>query len=92
MCDSIFNRATTKVSRKNRWFAYLVASVIFGLIHFDFEATGSELINELWNIPSYIISGVILCRAYEKHNCISTSIIAHAINNGVAILSVILLK
>ena len=79
------------LSRKNRWLAYGVSALVFGLIHVNFEATGEELINELWNLPSYVVSGLILCRAYEKHKCISTSIIAHAINNGIAIIAQILL-
>lgn len=79
--------------RKNRWVAYGVSALIFGFIHFDFSVdTAAALKTELINIPSYIISGLILCRAYEKHQNIATSIIAHAINNGIAILSLLLLS
>lgn len=85
------------VRRKNRWAAYIVTSLVFALIHFTMPDQGSEtfkadLINELWNLPSYIASGVILSRAYEKHQSIATSMIAHAINNFVAIMSTILLS
>lgn len=74
------------INRKNRWVAYIVSALVFGLIHFDSSAKGAELINELWNLPSYVLSGAILARAYEKHECISTSIVAHSINNIFAFL------
>ncbi len=74
------------INKKNRWVAYAVSALVFGLIHFDSTAKGAELINELWNLPSYVLSGVILARAYEKHECISTSIVAHSINNIFAFL------
>lgn len=80
--------------RKNRWLAYVVCALVFAFIHFTIPDTNSEtfkaeLINELWNLPSYIVSGLVLCRAYEKHQNIATSIIAHAVNNFVAIFSTI---
>lgn len=80
--------------RKNRIVAYVVSSLFFAFIHFTIpeqdESFKQNLINELWNIFSYITSGIILCRAYEKHQSIATSMIAHAINNGVAVLSIII--
>lgn len=80
--------------RKNRWLAYVCASLIFAFIHFTIPEKGetfnANLANEFWNIPSYIVSGVILCRAYEKHQSIATSMIAHAINNFVAIVMTII--
>lgn len=80
--------------RKNRWLAYLCASLIFAFIHFSIPQKGetynAELANEFWNIPSYIVSGVILCRAYEKHQNIATSMIAHAMNNFIAIIVTII--
>ncbi len=80
--------------RKNRIVAYVVSSLIFAFIHFTIpdqdEFFKQNLINEIWNIFSYITSGIILCRAYEKHQSIATSMIAHAINNGVAVLSIII--
>lgn len=76
--------------RKNRWLAYVCASLIFAFIHFTIpdqgETFNADLANEFWNIPSYIVSGIVLCRAYEKHQNIATSMIAHAINNFVAII------
>ena len=72
----------------------LVGSLIFAFIHFTIPEKGetfnANLANEFWNIPSYIVSGVILCRAYEKHQSIATSMIAHAINNFVAIVMTII--
>ncbi len=82
--------------RHNRILAYVITALVFALIHFTLPEQGenfnAKLINELWNIPSYIVSGVILCRAYEKHQSIATSMIAHAINNAVAVISVIIMS
>lgn len=84
------------IRKRNRYVAYALGACIFALIHFqpftDDETVSKTayLINELWNLPSYIVSGLILCRAYEKHGNIATSMIAHAINNGVAVISTII--
>lgn len=81
--------------KKNRWFAYIVCFTIFGLIHFDFSCFNNndfEAIKvELVNLPSYILSGGILCYAYEKEDSIISSMIAHATNNLVAFLQIIFL-
>lgn len=86
------------IRKRNRYLAYIFGAMIFALIHFqpftDDETVNKTayLINELWNLPSYIVSGVILCRAYEKHGNIATSMIAHALNNAVAVFSTIIAK
>ncbi len=72
---------------KNKWLAYLITALIFGFIHFDFTAT--DMVNELINIPDYIISGLILCYIYQKWGY-AGSLTTHALNNIVAVLIVII--
>lgn len=80
------------IRKYNRLASFLVTALLFALIHFDFSSvsTASSLANELINIPSYFISGIILCFAYEKYG-ISGCIIAHMFNNCIAVISYIII-
>lgn len=77
----------------NRILAYVIAGIIFGLIHFDFTcfSNKAQMINELLNLPAYILSGLILCFAYDKENSLITSISAHATNNLIAFVQILLI-
>ena len=76
----------------NVWVAYIVTPLIFALIHFDFFAGSAEgYINELLNLPSYIIAGVTLTIIYDKFG-LSTSIVAHCGNNLISIFMSIFLN
>ncbi len=75
--------------RVNKYLAYAVTVVIFGLIHFNITATGDSMINELLNLPSYMIAGFILTLAYEKFG-LSCCVVAHVTNNLFSILIIIL--
>lgn len=80
------------IRKYNRLASFAVTALLFALIHFNFSSvtTASSLTNELINIPSYLISGIILCYAYEKFG-ISGCIIAHLFNNVIAVLSYIIM-
>ena len=67
--------------RINKYLAFAVTIVVFALIHFDFMA--EDLVNELWALPSYIISGAILTLAYE-HRGPACSMTAHVVYNTIA--------
>ena len=55
--------------------------VVFAFIHFDFEAIGTpEIVEELWSLPSYLVSGLILTIAYE-HRGPACSMTAHVLYN-----------
>lgn len=75
------------IRKYNRVAAFIVTSLIFGLIHFSVGSIedSKTLVNELVNLPSYIISGLILCFAYEKFG-ISGSVLAHITNNLVGVI------
>ena len=64
--------------RINKYLALAVTTIVFALIHFDFEA--KDMINELWSIPSYLVAGAILTLAYE-HRGPACSMLAHVLYN-----------
>lgn len=81
--------------KKNRVLAYVVCLIVFGFIHFDYTCFSSgdfSLIKtELVNLPAYMISGGILCYAYEKNGSLISSITAHALNNLIAFIQIMIL-
>ena len=89
------------IGSKNRTLGILCSALIFGLIHFDWTTilgvaaqlegyTKEMAINELLNLPSYILSGALLGFAYAKTGRISTSIGGHSLNNLLSFVSVFL--
>lgn len=71
------------IHRLNRPLAYVVTMLIFGLIHMSFKA--ETIVNELVNLPSYILAGSILTYAYEKEG-FAVSTYAHITNNLISFL------
>ena len=49
------------------------------------------MVNELVNLPNYIISGLILSYVYENYSFAGSSI-AHILNNVVSLISVFMLQ
>lgn len=70
----------------NRVFAYVLTSIIFGLIHFNFM--GENIWIELINLPPYIFSGLLFSYIYDREN-VATSIVAHVTNNLVSYLATV---
>lgn len=80
--------------KKGILFAYLISAIIFGLIHFDFTTiyqglSSTEFLTELINIPSYLISGLLLSYFYDKEG-FGASFIAHMVNNLFSIILIII--
>ncbi|MEA5061206.1 MAG: CPBP family glutamic-type intramembrane protease [Erysipelotrichaceae bacterium] len=86
--------------RTKRWVAYIVTVLVFAFIHFDITALWNVItsysqtnldvfINEIVNLPQYMIAGLILCFAYERYGFAGSSI-AHVLNNLITITSVII--
>ena len=74
------------LKKKNKILAYIVTVLVFAFIHFNFDA---NIVNELLNIPAYLMSGLIITIAYDKFG-LEASIAAHVFNNMlVIILSII---
>ena len=73
--------------RINRVVGYLVASVLFGLIHIhDFAS-----VNEWLSYPPYVFAGLAFAFAYEKWG-FGASTLAHVTNNVLALLASYYLK
>lgn len=72
------------LKKYNKKTAYIITILIFALIHFEFTLDIKELINELLNLPSYLIGAVALSYAYDKTEDLSVSIIAHIMNNAIS--------
>ncbi len=75
----------TFLCRVKKWVAYLVTIIIFALIHFNFQATGDDLINELIHLPVYVMAGATLCLLYDFMG-LGASLTAHYVNNCISIL------
>lgn len=78
------------LSRINKNLAYALTIVIFALIHFDFFATGADMVNELVHLPVYVVSGATLCVLYDLMG-LSASWSAHFVNNLISVLPSMLL-
>lgn len=81
---------------KSKKVAYIVSSVIFMVMHsiasfMKIGAFNNELLMEFIFLPPYLISGILLCYAYDKTDNLGSSIIAHSLNNLVSFLSIVLL-
>ena len=71
--------------RINRVLAYIVASLLFGLIHIqDFTSP-----NEWLSYPTYVFSGLALAFAYERFG-LATSWTAHSLNNLLSVILILL--
>ena len=78
----------TFLTRVHKALAYSIVIILFGLIHFNFDATGSALIDELLSLPVYLVSGATLCILYDKLG-LSCSLVAHIVNNITSTLPII---
>lgn len=75
----------------------LISSLIFGLIHFDFQgsilsATQGDfypLYRELLNLPAYVISGAALAGCYLASGSLYLSVALHSLNNLIAFIGMI---
>ena len=66
-----------------KYLAIIISSIVFALIHFSFKQ--ETIVNELWSLPTYIVSGVILALAYE-HKGPACSMTAHILYNTLAFI------
>ena len=75
------------VRRLNVYAAFFVTMFVFAIIHLDFQK--GDLLNELQNLPSYLIAGFIFSLAYEHKGPVA-SMIAHIIYNSLVIIITLL--
>lgn len=69
--------------RRSRIAAYAVCLLLFGLYH-TWQFALEDPVYWLYLIQ-YLPAGWMLCRAYEKTECIWTPILLHILNNGVSL-------
>ena len=69
--------------------AYVLSAIVFGFIHFGWNALVSGdpalIVNEFVNIPIYIGSGAALCFLYDRFG-FAASYTCHVLNNVVSLL------
>jgi membrane protease YdiL (CAAX protease family) len=70
----------------NRILAYIVSSLAFALLHMDFSA---HWISEAFGFAIYFLSALIFAFAYEKKG-ITASVPAHATNNIISFLAILI--
>ena len=77
--------------RMKKWVAYVVVTIIFALIHFDFTSFGNtaQLTNELLNLPSYAFAGLTFCFLYDRWG-LAASLSAHMTNNLLSCIFILL--
>lgn len=75
------------LKKGHRILAYVGTMFFFGLIHFDFS--NPNIVNELLNLPAYVIGGAVLCYSYDKSG-LATSTAAHIFNNLLSFVLIIL--
>lgn len=91
ICEELTYRVGlfTLLSKVHVALAYVVTIIVFTLIHFDFEAFGTDaIINELLNIPFYAFAGTTFCFLYHKFG-FASSVAAHVTNNVFSLLATI---
>lgn len=76
------------IAKKSKILAYVITILVFAFIHFDFEA--ENIINELINLPVYLVGAGFLCYAYARKGNPITSIVAHSTYNGIQFIMMLL--
>lgn len=77
------------IRKFNRVASYVVTIIVFALIHFNYSADSSTLLNEILNLPPYLFAAFILCYAYDTRS-LTCSTVAHIFNNGYSVIMLLL--
>jgi membrane protease YdiL (CAAX protease family) len=73
------------LKRWNVYAAYIIAPIVFGLIHFGWQTIGTDAVYvELIDIPSYIFAGVGFALIYDFFG-FGASTVAHITNNLIGV-------
>ena len=80
------------LSKYRKWLAYVVTSLVFGAIHIIGSLiVGTNIWNELVNLPVYVIAGLAFSFLYDKWG-FASSTTAHICNNLYAVIGTIITK
>lgn len=74
------------IYKKNRFLAYLVSALIFGLQHVIVAAVWGGNPIQFLNMPGYIIAGIIFAFIYSKTKTLAVPILVHMIGNSIGLL------
>lgn len=74
---------------RNRFGAYAFTLIIFGLVHSGIGFVSGSGFSELVFLPLYGFSGIVLAYAYERSECIYTSMLPHFINDFISVILII---
>lgn len=77
------------VRRLNKYVAILVSTLAFIVIHMSFDP--ETIVNELLNIPSYAVAGILFAIAYE-HKGPACSMTAHIVYNSASLILMLIAK
>ncbi|OUM57324.1 hypothetical protein PIROE2DRAFT_65073 [Piromyces sp. E2] len=90
----IINYGGKRVQEKNKFFgitiralAFIISSFLFAFAHFGYNF--KTLRNEFKSFPSYFSTGLFLAYAYNRDNYLLASILAHALNNIIAVILIL---
>lgn len=78
------------IYEKNKFMAYLVPTVLFGIQHIAIAVIYKGQYNEIINVFSYMIFGFGLTFIYSKTRNLIPSIVIHIINNSIGVLYIFL--
>lgn len=88
--EIVFRFAMFKpLSQINKPMAYIVSSFIFGFLHISISFIFLHNFNEIYNLPSYMVSGLMLAYVYDKTNKLASSILAHMLTNYMGFLFIV---
>lgn len=85
------------IRRYNTTLGIVITTLFFALLHMDvlgliMKPDLHNFLNELINFPGYILGGLILTLAYNKHLSISESMLTHAFINLLSVFAILLGK
>ena len=89
--EIVFRFAMFKpLSQINKPLAYILSSFIFGFLHISISFITLHNFNEIYNLPSYMVSGLALAYVYDKTNKLASSILAHMMTNYMGFVLILL--
>jgi len=89
--EIIFRFAIFKpLSVKNKPIAYILSSFLFGFLHISTSLIFMHNFNELYTLPLYIGSGLVLAYVYDKTDKLAAPILVHMLNNYMGFALIVL--
>ncbi len=76
-------------SLKNKKISLAISVIVFGSLHLLSSIPNNSLGEDVWTLPSYIWTGLILGLVYIKTDNITTSYTVHLLNNLIAYIIVL---